>query len=1027
MMIVKSLYGMRLFQAIIPFLIFAACPSYAATTAKMDLDINISPEHSEVTGIATLTLRPGETHELIVKGIEIISVEANEIENDCTISRKRLQIGPYAAKTVTRIRFQKKLGGKQPDRAGNFISNDGINLLSQWHPMFRQPAIYNLSATLPKKLGAVSEADDTKKSDRGNSMEYRFIFPHPREGVTLVAGEYATFTDRYGNISLEAYFYDEDSALASKYIEKAGAYAEKYESILGPYPFRRFAVVENSMPTGFGMPTYTLLGRRVVRLPFIADTSLGHEFVHSWFGNSIYADRRGGNWSEGLTTFFSDYLYRQEEGHGLDYRHNILADYQSYVHDDNDMALEDFISRFDRASRAVGYGKGTMFFHMLKRETGFEAFDRGIRKFVRDYRFRSASWDDIRKTFEQESGKDLKPFFEQWLKRKDIPVIKITGASTREKADGATSLVLTIVQETDPPYILDNIPLILRTDAGDIVRQVSLHEAETVMELDVTNRVTSVVLDPDLDIMRKLAPEEFPPSLSVILGSRKKFAVNLEPERKIYQNAMEYLTHSGFMEIKKEELRHTTLKQGAFIFLGKPEGMLAMVAPRGADVAGGATFSVVTNPFNRDEAICFVTASEGEELDKAIPKLVHYGKYSELEFKDGQIRKKDIVKTRTGIMAEVEKPVPAIASSDISTIGGVIRKISGRDIIYIGEQHDRFEHHMVQLRIIEALYATDPDIAIGMEMFQYPFQEHIDSYMQGRINEHDFLEKTEYFKRWKFNYRLYRPVVEFCRKKGIPIIALNLPGEIARKVAREGLDALTPDERKMLPEKLDFSDAEYKKHLREIFRQHKGKLSDFDLFYQAQICWDETMAMRIGQYMKNNPGRKMVVMAGVGHVAWGRGIPDRVKKYGNFSSAILINSSGNPPEPGQGDFFLFPREMDAPFSAKIGVLIENADTSLVIKEVSPGSPAAKGGLLAGDRIVRLDDMPVANISDLKLELFFKEKGETALVTVIRKDNGREKEVTVKTGPLLPFRFSRVSPHGKMGNAVTHGKQEKKKK
>ena len=105
------------------------------------------------------------------------------------------------------------------------------------------------------------------------------------------------------------------------------------------------------------MPTYTVLGKAAVRLPFIPETSLGHEILHQWFGNSVYVDYRAGNWCEGLTTFLADHFYEEEEGRGREYRKGVLIDFQSYVNDKNAFPLKAFTERTDAASEAIGYGK----------------------------------------------------------------------------------------------------------------------------------------------------------------------------------------------------------------------------------------------------------------------------------------------------------------------------------------------------------------------------------------------------------------------------------------------------------------------------------------------------------------------------------------------------------------------------------------------------------------------------------------------------------------------------------------------
>lgn len=993
------------------FILFFESLCHAQELPEMKIVLNVDLQQHFATGQATFSVKPGEIYELDVIGTEILSFTADEMETDINVKRNRLKVGPFAGQSAISIEFKKSAAIADKTRNSNFISEDGINLLSSWHPAFMSPAKYSLTVTLPSNLRAVSEAESVKTRKHGVMTEHSFIFPHPRENVTLVAANFESFSDRHQGIDLEGYFFREDADLAESYLTSLKEYVDRYEKILGKYPFRRFAVVENISPTGFGMPTYTLLGQQVIRLPFIVATSLGHEFVHSWFGNSVFVSKESGNWSEGLTTFFSDYLYQEEDGLGQEYRHNLLIDYQSYVGSENDMSLSDFLHRYDRTSKAIGYGKGAMFFHMLKRKIGYETFNRAIQRFVKEFKFRPASWGDLESLFSEESRMDLKPFFDQWLNRKDIPNILIGDAFIKGDSKGARKLVLKIVQENPEPYFIDKVPVIIRTTQGDEMRHLDISKKQESFEVPVKNSVTKVIIDPDFEIMRTLSDSEFPPALSRLLGSQKRFVINLDKDGKTYSNFLNNLVKEGYEKMENEDLKHNSLKKGAFIFLGRPKGMLSMLAPKGEPLEKGVRITVRPNPFNRQEVLCFVEASSFDQLDGIARKIVHYGKYSDLEFLDGVIRKKDTVPVKKGIRKDVEGEIAIVPSSSITSLGKIIKDISGRDIVYIGEQHDQFAHHQIQLRIIEELYKLNPEIAVGMEMFQYPFQEHIDAYMKGVISEKEFLKKTEYFKRWRFNYRHYRPVVEFCKKHGIKLLALNLPAEISKKVAKEGLESLTGKERRMLPDELDFNDMSYKNRLKDVYDQHKGKISSFNNFFQAQISWDETMAMKIAEELLENPGHRMVVLAGNGHVAYGSGIPDRVQRYGTFKRAILINSNGEAPEASKGDYFLFPPEKEGPFQAKLGILVDDDGEAPVVKEVTQGSPAAKSGLMAGDTILAFDGNKINSITDLRVELFFKGRGDSATLTVKRRMDSDDKTVELKIGSLVPFVMpAMVNPH-----------------
>jgi len=88
-------------------------------------------------------------------------------------------------------------------------------------------------------------------------------------------------------------------------------YYKEYTKLFGKYPYKSFSVVENFFATGFGMPGYTLLSNKLMVMPWVtlSPGSLAHEFVHNWWGNSVFTDNNAGNWCEALTTFSTNYYY----------------------------------------------------------------------------------------------------------------------------------------------------------------------------------------------------------------------------------------------------------------------------------------------------------------------------------------------------------------------------------------------------------------------------------------------------------------------------------------------------------------------------------------------------------------------------------------------------------------------------------------------------------------------------------------------------------------------------------------------
>jgi aminopeptidase N len=332
-------------------------------------------------------------------------------------------------------RIDDALSAESDEFAKGFRSTSGIvapqgvylSGATAWYPELSTDFVrFSLTARAPEGWHLVSEGEGTSRDDAGNA---HWTSDTPLEEIHLVGGPLQRYRDASGPVEALVYLRTPDPALAERYLSATARYVSLYSGLIGPYPYAKFALVENFWETGAGMPSFTLLGSKVIRLPVIVDTSSPHEIVHNWWGNSVFVDERGGNWSEGLTAYLADHLIAQRRGTGAQYRLESLEKFDAFVDAERDLPLSAFRSRHSGATQAVGYGKSAMFFHMLRRRLGDERFQRTLERFYREQRGRRASFGDLRRAAQAESAADLRGFFREWTTRTGAPALRVTASA----------------------------------------------------------------------------------------------------------------------------------------------------------------------------------------------------------------------------------------------------------------------------------------------------------------------------------------------------------------------------------------------------------------------------------------------------------------------------------------------------------------------------------------------------------------------------------------------------------------------
>jgi len=321
--------------------------------------------------------------------------------------------------------------------------------------------------------------------------------------------------------------------------------------------------------------------------------------------------------------------------------------------------------------------------------------------------------------------------------------------------------------------------------------------------------------------------------------------------------------------------------------------------------------------------------------------------------------------------------LPVVILDQTSPLSQVMEQIDDAQVVLVGETHTRYDHHLVQLEILKYLYQKSPDLALGVEWFQQPFQKHLDDYVAGDITEKEMLHLTEYFSRWKYNYRLYQPILQYARENKIPVIALNAPRELIRALAKSEIDDLPEELKSQLPKSYDWSDKDYEKRLRDIFELHPEYKGKFENFMRSQLTWDESMAERAVQYLQQNPEARMLVLAGSGHIMFGSGIPNRIKRRIDTDQfSILVSDDSLPATNDIADFLILSVEQSLVPDGLIGAFFDTQGKLLKITGFSHNSAVKEAGLKQGAVIIGIDDKPVNNFSEFKYAILNKKPGDT---------------------------------------------------
>lgn len=619
---------------------------------------------SETPGV-TVGLDKGE-----IKGkdfgmdVEDFTLSSSITQNKYEVKFKNKPEGDvvFTLRMKGKIHYEVKQTGEEYARgfsqSPGIICEKGVYLggSTYWVPWFNENLVtFELTTTLPEGWDVVSQGKRTRHEIKDGKRITSWSAPEPMEEIYLIAAQFHEYILNVGAVDVMAFLRTPDENLANKYLETTAQYLEMYRKLIGPYPFSKFALIENFWETGYGMASFTLLGEQVIRFPFILHSSYPHELLHNYWGNSVYVDFNTGNWCEGITVYMADHLIKEQRGQGWDYRRSTIQKYTDYVTSDNDFPLNKFLSRHDAASEAIGYGKSMMTMNMLREDVGDEVFVRGFQKFYRDNKYKFASFDDIRVAFKDVSGKDLKPFFKQWINRTGAPELNLSGVKVKKEKAGY-KLKFTLKQNQKEDVFTLNVPVAVSSKDNVKIEKVAMVKKLQIFELAFKEKPLLIQIDPQFQLFRKLHYYEIPPALSKIYGAEeiliilpaKAGKVQLENykmlaekwakdktkkiEIKLDSEVSDLPAYKAIWVFGHENIYKNVIKNGIADFDAEINDNTVRFGKSTLNNGENSFIAAVRHPENHNSVAAWLTIEKPEAVDGLARKLLHYGKYSYLAF-----------------------------------------------------------------------------------------------------------------------------------------------------------------------------------------------------------------------------------------------------------------------------------------------------------------------------------------------------------------------------------------------------------
>jgi aminopeptidase N len=514
----------------------------AANIKHIKLEVALDFETRRISGTATHRLaaiaEPLEQLEFDATELEIRSVRANGEGAAFETAERKLRITlPHALKAGEEVELAIDYAG-QPRRGLYFVGPDEaypdkpVEAWTQgededsryWFPCYDYPNNRTTSeviATVPEKFTAVSNgaliATTANAAAKTRTFHWRHDVPHSTYLITLACGEFAMIEERAGDTPVTYYVHPGREEDARRAFGNTPRMIQFFERIIGvPYPYAKYAQVAVSDFIFGGMEntsattqTADTLHDARAHLDFKSDPLVAHELAHQWWGDLLTCRDWAHAWlNEGFATYF-EALWCEENLGADEFAWNVRQDREAYLDEDGNHYRRPIVCNryrtpielFDRHL----YEKGSLVLHMLRRTVGDELFYRSLNAYCTRNRGGNVITQDLQRSFEDTTGRNLDHFFDQWVYKEGHPEIEVTSAfDDKKKLLGITVKQTQKTSETIGIFKFPVTIALMDADGAETRRRVEIKDREQGFTFVMDKAPKAVRFDPEHDVLKTL-------------------------------------------------------------------------------------------------------------------------------------------------------------------------------------------------------------------------------------------------------------------------------------------------------------------------------------------------------------------------------------------------------------------------------------------------------------------------------------------------------------------------------------------